>query len=113
MSRTYRRKNSKAKYRAFETLAEYTVEHVRVPGGYWCIYISVPLDPSTKEYAVKRSEYYRDKTHKFKEPGPGYFRRLFYTRPLRVAVRNEICKWMKNHEYEVVSDPIRYLPYWT
>ena len=133
MSRTYRRKNSKAKYRAFETLAEYTVDYVRVPTReYWSTLVKVPIDPSTREYAVKRSEYYRDKTHKFKEPGPSWFRNLFSTRPLRGKARKELHKFMRsvpigynsygkevhflqvmNECYEPIIESKGKIPYWT
>ena len=113
MSRTYRRRKGSAKQRAYGSLAEYTVEYIRVPGNTWCTYARVPMDPNTKEYKIKRSKYYRDKTHNFKDPGPSWFRNLFHTRPLRRAFRRELAKWGKNPEYDVNPKPLNYLPYWT
>lgn len=132
MSRTYRRRNQAAKYRAFESLASYTVNRVGVPGRIWCTYMNVPIEKDTEEYKIKRSEYFRDKTYRFKEPGPGWFRNMFSTRPLRGKARKELHKFMRsvpvgynsygkevhflqvmNECYEPMIDSKGKLPYWT
>ena len=132
MSRTYRRRKNSAKYRAYESLAEFTVEHVRVPGKIWCTYAKVPMDRNTIEYKIKRSKYYRDKTHNFKDPGPSWFRNLFSTRPLRGQARRELHKFIRSIPvfytasgkecyflqcmddcYEPIIDSKGKLPYWT
>jgi len=131
MSRTYRRKKGSAKHRAFGSLAEYTTERVSTRFWFGATY-DVPLDPTTKEYKIKRSEYYRDKTHNFKEPGPSWFRNLFSTRPLRGKARQELHKFMrsipigytgyskdldflqvKDDCYEPMIESKGKLPYWT
>jgi hypothetical protein len=131
MSRTYRRRKGSAKYRAFGSLAEYTTERVGTRFWFGASY-TVPLDPNTQEYKIKRSEYYRDKPHNFKEPGPSWFRNLFSTRPLRGKAKKELHKFVRsvpkvytakgkecyflqvmNECYEPVIDSKGKLPYWT
>jgi hypothetical protein len=133
MSRTYRRRKGSAEYRAFGSLAEYTVEWVNIPrDGFYSMLTTIPMDPNTKEYKIKRSEYYRDKTHNFKEPGPSWFRNLFSTRPLRGKAKKELHKFMRsipiyrtfygnecyflqvmNECYEPIIESKGKLPYWT
>lgn len=111
MSRTYRRKNSTHGYTM--DLEYFTGEMIRHEGNIWC-WSRVPYPRDSKEYRRGKARYHSDSaTSSFKEPGPGWFRNLFYTRPLRSSVRNELSKWIKNPDYEVIADPIKYLPYWT
>jgi len=134
MSRTYRRRKGSAKHRAYGSLADYTFDWIRVDdtrSGY-SRHERLPIEPGTKEYKIKRSEYYRDKTSDFKEPGPSWFRNLFSTRPLRGKARKELHKFMRsvpkaytgsgkechflqvmNECYEPIIESMGKLSYWT
>ena len=112
MSRTFRRKNT-------------------TQNGYWCdleYYISQSLwalggyrvcgreyyPKSSKEYKAGKARFHSDAaTNRCKEPGPGWFRRLYNTKPSRGGSRIEINKWLRNEEYEVVAETHPHLPYWT
>lgn len=107
MSRTFRRKRG-------DTTAEqwYLSEWVRSIHGY--ILYREPLAKDSTEYKNGYAKYHGDRgSHNCKEPGPGWFRRLFNTKPSRAGARNEITKWLRNEEYEVVAETHPHLPYWT
>lgn len=108
MSRTYRRK--KANKHSWISEGWYTSEFIDTEAGFR----RVPFPKHSKEYKQGLAKYRADHgTTNLKEPGPSWFRNLFYTRPSRVAIRGELAKFRKDSSYEVISDPICYLPYWT
>lgn len=67
----------------------------------------------SKEGKKRLAKYFSDNgTHKFKEPGPSWFRNLHCTRPYRRKVKNELRKFLLDEEYEIdYNEP--YVPYWT
>lgn len=69
---------------------------------------------NSKEGKKRLAKYFSDAgTHNFKEPGPSWFRNLYFTRPDRRAAKREIQKYLADDDYEVITCPKVYLPYWT
>ncbi len=137
MSRTYRRRRYRQLWSSGDPLTDWfasddnivweDVEEVKYSFG-WSFRIlprynvEYKADSKTgrKLIAKARSD---AATWKCKEPGPGWFRNLYVTRPLRRQAKNEIRKYIKSIEkwdypiyndiYEpmILTDPP--LPYWT
>ena len=60
------------------------------------------------------AKYFSDAgTHRFKEPGPSWFRNLFTQRPLRRHGKRELQKFLFDPEYEVIIEEKPPLEYWT
>jgi hypothetical protein len=112
MSRTFRRKEDKGGWRGSKS--NYLRECVQVEG--WSHWVWVPLEPGSVEYQKESAKYHSDAgSHNFKEPGPGWFRNLFATRPNRRYNKNELRKFVLNPEYdpEILDNNAKILPYWT
>lgn len=105
MSRTYRRKNLPLPYWVAEEL-------VRVENSYrfeW-----VWRSPNSKEYKKDVAKHYSDTgTHRFKEPGPGWFRNLWTERPQRRESKKILNQYIRNPDLEVMLLPKNPLEYWT
>ncbi len=56
---------------------------------------------------------HKDDKFNFKEPGPHWYRNLTSDRPLRRRAKNEIQKFMRDPNYDVVIDSKGKLDYWT
>lgn len=77
-------------------------------------YYQVEYKPDSPTGRKLLAEAKRDKVHRFKEPGPHWFRNLFEERPLRRQSKREIQRFMANEEYEPMIDPKqRKKIYWT
>lgn len=118
MSRTFRRKNT-TQNGMWADLEYFTSTYVTVNLGIWNGYSHfyserVPLNKSSKEYKAGKARFHSDGgTNSCKEPGPGWFRNMFNTKPSRCGARNEINKWLRNEDYEVVAETHPRLSYWT
>lgn len=126
MSRTYRRKDGHsskgwmtAKDRAFrkhltvEEALDQNYSNFQFCGYHFCY---VEMVPGSKEYQHAAAKYHSDAgTHNFKEPGPGWFRNVFATRPNRRETKNELRKVVLNPEYDpvITENNRKILPYWT
>ncbi len=72
------------------------------------------IDPKSEQGRRILARNKRDKTIRFKEPGPSWFRNLFEERPLRRTSKKELQKFMANEDYEPMIDPKqRKKIYWT
>lgn len=70
-----------------------------------------PDSPTGRRMIARK---YRDRTIRFKEPGPSWFRNMFEERPLRRASKRELQRYMANEEYEPMVDArSRKRIYWT
>lgn len=126
MSRTYRRKDGKSskgwmtskdhvflKYVSLDEALSQDYESVEL-GGYFSCYVR--LKPDSKEYRYEEAKYHSDAgTHNFKEPGPGWFRNIYATRPNRRETKNELRKVILDPEYDpvITENNRKILPYWT
>lgn len=112
MSRTYRRKHDRRGYLGSKR------EHMKVcvPNeGTWG-WSWIHPEPGTPEYQKASARYHSDAgTYNFKEPGPGWFRNLFATRPNRREVKNELRKVTLDSDYDpvITENNRKILPYWT
>lgn len=105
MSRTYRRRHT-TKNGMWSDLEWFTSEWV-YPFADDSIYswprysLRVPFEKNSFEYRKGKAEFHSDAgTTSFKEPGPGWFRRMHFKR-YKMKVRTELTKYLKNTEYEV------------
>jgi len=111
MSRTFRRKSEK-RQNWYSCFYSFVSDYVRVEGTW--IWTRVYFAKDSKEYARGVAKYHSDAgTTNFKEPGPSWFRNKFNTKPSRAGARNEINKWLRNEDYEVIAETHPHLPYWT
>ena len=109
MSRTFRRKGCTSS--GYTDYKWFTSDFVRLDFGKG---ICIPYAKDSKEFKRGKARFHADSgTTSFKEPGPGWFRNMFNTRPSRVAIRAEINKWLRNEDYEVVAESKPHLSYWT
>lgn len=104
MSRTYRRRQTRAPRRV-------TSELVRIPGTLQWEY--VPLEPSSVEYKKSLAEYHSDAFSNHREPGPAWFRNIFTERPQRREAKRQIRKYMMDEEFEIQLLDKNPLMYWT
>ena len=82
--------------------------------GWWGITSWKKVDPKSPEGRKLLAKAKRDKTWRFKEPGPSWFRNLFEERPLRRTSKRELQRYMANEDYEPIIDPKpRKKIYWT
>ena len=113
MSRTYRRKGTKhcsAIFMDFDYfVSDYVWEGYRIVGRKY-------FEKDSKEYAKGLARFHSEKgTSRMKEPGPGFFRRIF-KRKYNAKVRNELAKYFRNPEYEVdlhQATEKYHMDYWT
>jgi hypothetical protein len=72
------------------------------------------IDPKSEQGRKILAKAKRDKTVRFKEPGPAWFRNLFEERPLRRSSKRELQKFMADEDYEPIIDARqRKRVYWT
>ncbi len=107
MSRTYRRlrnrKLSKRGYNCFQGLKYFISEYIYPEGCriYGMNGVRVFYPKSSKEYKAGVARYHSDSgTSRFKEPGPGWFRKIF-KRKYKSKVRKELNLFLRNPDYEV------------
>lgn len=110
MSRTIRRKNETQEY--YWILRDWDT--------YWntedgCWYSpKVWYDKTSKEGKKALKRYHGDAgSHKCKEPGPSWYRRITRQIPLRRDSKEELRKFMLNEEHEVMITENPPLEYWT
>ena len=114
MSRTFRRKNTtnNGMWMDLDWFISEQVYPWETGGNYHSR--RVPFEKGTKKYKKGLARFHSDGcTNTCKEPGPGWFRRLFNTKPSRAGARIQINRWLRNEEYEVVAETHPHLPYWT
>lgn len=106
MSRTTRKKGQKS-FNHF-----YTLNHLMQDDDTDAIH-PPQIDPKSEEGKKRIAIFYSDKTFKFKEPGPAWFRNVFVERPQRRKAKRQLDAYMKDTETVVIlnaKDPLRY---WT
>jgi hypothetical protein len=106
MSRTYRRKE------CYDASWSYLLSEWVALEGYAHIYRR-RLTPASLDYKKAKAHYHSDKTSKFKEPGPSWFRNMFSERPLRRRNRRELLRFARVPEYEPMVFDKYPLDYWT
>lgn len=121
MSRTYRRKGMKLpewknrkyfkKYEELDLSILKTV-HERETGYSYRYMVSFKED--SKEYKKLKAKYHSDNgTERFKEPGPMWFIRKYSQVPYRVKCKNELAKYKKYIDHEIILESMPKLDYWT
>lgn len=115
MSRTYRRKNGKKNGYLNEEWCTHDYVRVESPSDpRYFYYTRVKLDPKSPECIKAIAKFHSDAgTHRCKEPGPSWFRRLYTQRPHRRAAKRELQRWLANPDYEPMILPMEPLEYWT
>lgn len=77
--------------------------------GTWSYY-----EVGSKEYNKALAMHYSDVgTHRFREPGPSWFRNLYTERPQRREAKRQLRKFMVDEEFEVMLNSKDKLEYWT
>lgn len=110
MSRTIRRKNETQEY--YWILKDWDMYLAMPSGTYLCK--SIYLDKNTKAAKKALKHYHGDAgTHKCKEPGPSWYRRITRQVPLRRNSKEELRKFMLDEEHEVMITENPHLEYWT
>ena len=109
MSRTYRRKGKNKEYsNGWDSLEWRLTKWINCSVGF------IKIDPKSKEGKRIIAKWYSDSgTNHHKEPGPMWFVREFNQVPYRMKCKNELAKWKKDNEYEVIMESIPPLDYWT
>jgi hypothetical protein len=124
MSRTVRRKNRKDEY--YWVLREFThidkipsdlSKYDKIAVARWASsdnWVDIHFSPQSKAGKKRISRYHSDAgTHKCKEPGPSWYRRLNTQKPLRQSSRMQLQQFLKDPELEVIIDNMPPLGYWT
>lgn len=76
--------------------------------------VETHVDRNSKEGKKRLAKYYSDAgTHRCREPGPMWFIRETAQRPYRRRANNEIRKFMRNPEHEVMIESMPHRDYWT
>ena len=102
MSRTFRRRNT-TRNGGWCDLDYYTSEwfYPWEKYGYYTARIKVPFEKDSKEYKKGKAKFHSDSgTQRFKEPGPGWFRRMFHKK-YKAHAKNELNKVRLDLNYEV------------
>lgn len=105
MSRTYRQR-SEYWFNLKWVLRDHDACRIEFP-------IRPLLDPKSKEGKKRIAKFYSDKTIRFKEPGPAWFRNLFTERPQRRKAKAELRRVLRGEEFEVMLNAKEPLDYWT
>ncbi len=80
----------------------------------WKTRETVLIDPKSDEAKRRLARWKSDAgTHKCREPGPSWYRRIMRQVPLRREGKEELRKFMLNEEHEVMITENPPLPYWT
>lgn len=96
MARTIRRKKEQWE---FEKWNLHDWDYVKGKNGQY--FTKIPIKKYTKEYQQAWHNYHGDKKH-YGSSVPSWFVNAFCERPLRQRTKNELKKWEKNSEYEVM-----------
>lgn len=74
----------------------------------------IPFEKNSPEYIKGKARFHSDMgTTSCKEPGPHWFRNLYSDRPLRRHNKNELRKYILDHDYEPICLEYWKLDYWT
>lgn len=104
MSRTVRRKNAKLPIWVSQPWVRVERE------GYWAIYVRPPIDFKNPAYIESKREWHQD-SHSGRYSPPSWWNNL-YQRKHRVKAREELSKWMRDEEYEIILEDKPHRDYW-
>lgn len=116
MSRTYRFRKGKDQYLIDDqrVLTDFTyIERENRFGYSWREYCRVKIDPDSVEGNKLLSKFHSDRKHHVMIwKGPSWFNRLFSQKPYRTRSKEEIHKFLRNPEHEVIIENKPPREYW-
>lgn len=71
------------------------------------------LDKKSKEGKKRIAKFHSDKTIRFKEPGPAWYRHVTVERPQRREAKRQMREYLRNPEFVVILNAKDPLDYWT
>jgi hypothetical protein len=112
MSRTYRRKNGDPQELDWVlTKTEWTWRYW-ADGSMWREWRKIHIDPKSPEGKKALNRYHSDGSKAYWR-GPMWFHKEYAQVPYRVRAKNEIHKYMRNPDYEVIIEDKPHREYWT
>lgn len=106
MSRTYRRRDPAGHIDRAWVLRNHDVCPIEFP-------VPPQLDPKSKEGKKRLAEFYSDKTIRFKEPGPAWYRHITVERPQRREANRQMHRYLRDPDFVVILNAKDPLDYWT
>lgn len=102
MSRTYRQRSNNW-FNLEWVLRDHDTDAITPP----------QIDRKSKEGKKRIAKFHSDKTIRFQEPGPSWFRNLTTERPQRREAKYQLDLYRKGVEFEVMLNAKDPLDYWT